>query len=30
VDPTVAKHERLHLVRGDEVVDVWEIDLRGW
>jgi D-serine deaminase-like pyridoxal phosphate-dependent protein len=30
VDPTVAKHERLHLFEGDEVVDVWEIDLRGW
>jgi D-serine deaminase-like pyridoxal phosphate-dependent protein len=30
VDPTVAKHERLHLVRGDEVVEVWDVDLRGW
>ncbi len=30
VDPTVAYHERLHVVRGDEVVDVWEVDLRGW
>ena len=30
VDPTVAYHERLHLARGNEVVDVWEIDLRGW
>jgi D-serine deaminase-like pyridoxal phosphate-dependent protein len=30
VDPTIAYHERLHLVEGDEVVDVWEIDLRGW
>ena len=30
VDPTMAKHERLHLVSGDEVVDSWEIDLRGW
>jgi D-serine deaminase-like pyridoxal phosphate-dependent protein len=30
IDPTVAYHERLHLVRGDEVVDVWEVDLRGW
>ncbi|HWC68901.1 MAG TPA: alanine racemase [Acidimicrobiales bacterium] len=30
VDPTVAYHERMHLVRGDEVVDVWEVDLRGW
>jgi D-serine deaminase-like pyridoxal phosphate-dependent protein len=30
VDPTVAYHERLHLVAGDEVVDVWAVDLRGW
>jgi D-serine deaminase-like pyridoxal phosphate-dependent protein len=30
LDPTVAKHERLHLVDGDEVVESWEIDLRGW
>lgn len=30
VDPTVAYHERLHLVAGDEVVETWEVDLRGW
>ena len=30
VDPTLAKHERLHLVDGEKVVDSWEIDLRGW
>jgi D-serine deaminase-like pyridoxal phosphate-dependent protein len=30
VDPTVAYHERMHLVRGDRVEDVWEVDLRGW
>lgn len=30
VDPTVAKHDRLHVVRGNEVVDVWPVDLRGW
>ena len=30
VDPTVAMHERLHVVDGDDVVDVWEVDLRGW
>jgi D-serine deaminase-like pyridoxal phosphate-dependent protein len=30
VDPTVAQHERLHVLDGDEVVDVWEVDLRGW
>jgi D-serine deaminase-like pyridoxal phosphate-dependent protein len=30
VDPTVALHERMHLVDGDEVVETWEVDLRGW
>jgi D-serine deaminase-like pyridoxal phosphate-dependent protein len=30
VDPTLAYHERLHLVAGDDVLDTWEIDLRGW
>ena len=30
VDPTVAYHERLHLVRNEQVVDVWAVDLRGW
>ncbi len=30
VDPTVALHERMHLVRGDEVLDSWDVDLRGW
>ena len=30
VDPTVAYHERLHLVRADRVVEVWPVDLRGW
>ena len=30
VDPTVALHERLHLVDGDEVVQTWPVDLRGW
>jgi D-serine deaminase-like pyridoxal phosphate-dependent protein len=30
VDPTVAKHERLHLIDGDEVVEIWPVDLRGW
>src|SRR5690606_13479943 len=30
VDPTVAYHERLHLVAGDTVLERWEIDLRGW
>lgn len=30
VDPTVAKHDRLHVVRGDEVLETWDVDLRGW
>ncbi len=30
VDPTVAYHERMHLVRNGEVLETWEVDLRGW
>jgi D-serine deaminase-like pyridoxal phosphate-dependent protein len=30
VDPTVALHERLHVVDGDDVVDTWAVDLRNW
>ena len=30
IDPTVAYHERMHLARGDDVVDTWAVDLRGW
>jgi D-serine deaminase-like pyridoxal phosphate-dependent protein len=30
VDPTVAYHERLHVVTGETVLDTWPIDLRGW
>jgi D-serine deaminase-like pyridoxal phosphate-dependent protein len=30
VDPTVAYHERMHLVRDGRVEEVWEVDLRGW
>jgi D-serine deaminase-like pyridoxal phosphate-dependent protein len=30
VDPTVALHERMYLVRGEEVLDTWPVDLRGW
>jgi D-threonine aldolase len=30
VDPTMAYHERLYLCSGDDVVDVWPVDLRGW
>jgi D-serine deaminase-like pyridoxal phosphate-dependent protein len=30
VDPTVAYHERIHVVDGDEVLETWDVDLRGW
>ena len=30
IDPTMAYHERAYVVAGDDVVDVWPIDLRGW
>jgi len=30
VDPTVAYHAHLYLVDGDDVVDTWPVDLRGW
>ncbi len=30
IDPTVAYHQRMHLVEGDEVVETWPVDLRGW
>jgi D-threonine aldolase len=30
IDPTVAYHERMHLASGEEVVDTWGVDLRGW
>jgi D-serine deaminase-like pyridoxal phosphate-dependent protein len=30
VDPTCALHERMWVVEGDEVVDCWPVDMRGW
>ena len=30
IDPTLAYHERIHVVSGEDVVDTWPIDLRGW
>jgi D-serine deaminase-like pyridoxal phosphate-dependent protein len=30
VDPTVAYHERMLVVRDGTVVDEWAVDLRGW
>ncbi len=30
IDPTIAYHERMRLVRGEEILETWPIDLRGW
>jgi D-serine deaminase-like pyridoxal phosphate-dependent protein len=30
IDPTIAYHDRLHIVRDEQVVDTWPVDLRGW
>jgi D-serine deaminase-like pyridoxal phosphate-dependent protein len=30
IDPTMACHELVYLFAGDDVVDVWPIDMRGW
>ena len=30
IDPTCALHERMYVVDGDEVVDIWPVDMRGW
>lgn len=30
IDPTMAYHERAYVYSGDEIVDVWPIDMRGW
>jgi D-serine deaminase-like pyridoxal phosphate-dependent protein len=30
VDPTVAYHEAIHVVDGDDVLESWPVDLRGW
>jgi D-threonine aldolase len=30
VDPTVAYHDRMHVVRDEEVLETWSVDLRGW
>ena len=30
VDPTVAYHDALYVVDGDDVVERWDVDLRGW
>lgn len=30
IDPTLAYHERLYVIEGEQVVDEWPIDMRGW
>jgi D-serine deaminase-like pyridoxal phosphate-dependent protein len=30
IDPTVAYHETMHLVDGEDVLESWPVDLRGW
>jgi D-threonine aldolase len=30
IDPTVAYHERMFVVDGDDVIETWPVDLRGW
>ncbi len=30
VDPTVSQHERMHLIDGNDVLEIWDVDLRGW
>jgi len=30
VDPTIAYHERIHVVDGEDVLESWSVDLRGW
>jgi D-threonine aldolase len=30
IDPTMAYHERAFVCSGDEIIDVWPIDMRGW
>ena len=30
IDPTVAYHEYLHVIDGEDVVEQWAVDLRGW
>ncbi len=30
IDPTIAYHERMHVLEGGEVAETWDVDLRGW
>ncbi|MDH3753537.1 MAG: alanine racemase [Acidimicrobiia bacterium] len=30
IDPTIAKHPRMFVAAGDQIVDEWAVDLRDW
>ena len=30
VDPTLAYHQRIYVLDGEDVIDEWPIDMRGW
>jgi D-serine deaminase-like pyridoxal phosphate-dependent protein len=30
IDPTVAYHQNMYVVDGEDVVETWPVDLRGW
>jgi D-serine deaminase-like pyridoxal phosphate-dependent protein len=30
IDPTVARHEQMHVYSGEDVIETWPVDLRGW
>ena len=30
IDPTVAYHDRMYVVDGEDTVEEWPVDLRGW
>lgn len=30
IDPTIARHQTMYLADGDDVIDAWPVDMRGW
>jgi D-serine deaminase-like pyridoxal phosphate-dependent protein len=30
IDPTIAYHQQMHVVSGEDVIEIWPVDLRGW
>jgi D-serine deaminase-like pyridoxal phosphate-dependent protein len=30
VDPTIAYHAQMHVIEGDDVLETWPVDMRGW